>query len=48
MSNTPVEFLSWDQNQPKENVFDENCVIMSYFMGELLTTVLIQIDLFDK
>lgn len=33
MSNTPVEFLSWDQNQPKENVFDENCVIMSYFMG---------------
>lgn len=33
MSNTPVEFLSWDQNQPKENTIDQNCVIMSYYMG---------------
>ncbi|CAL1580355.1 unnamed protein product [Knipowitschia caucasica] len=33
MSNTPVEFLSWDQNQPKENVIDENCVFMTYYMG---------------
>uniref|UniRef100_A0A3B4A4A9 Mannose receptor, C type 1b n=1 Tax=Periophthalmus magnuspinnatus TaxID=409849 RepID=A0A3B4A4A9_9GOBI len=32
MSNTPVEFLSWDQNQPKDNV-DQNCVIMTYYMG---------------
>ncbi|KAK7944579.1 hypothetical protein WMY93_000307 [Mugilogobius chulae] len=33
MSNTPVEFLSWDHKQPKENSINDNCVIMSYYMG---------------
>ncbi|KAI3374792.1 hypothetical protein L3Q82_021350, partial [Scortum barcoo] len=33
MDGTPVGFQRWDENQPDPNKFDENCVMMSYYMG---------------
>uniref|UniRef100_A0A8C5GDM7 Macrophage mannose receptor 1-like n=1 Tax=Gouania willdenowi TaxID=441366 RepID=A0A8C5GDM7_GOUWI len=33
MDGTPMSFQRWDENQPNSNVFDENCVSMSYHMG---------------
>ncbi|CAG5896528.1 unnamed protein product [Menidia menidia] len=33
MDGTPVSFQRWDENQPSSNVFDENCVSMTYHMG---------------
>jgi len=34
MDDTPVSFLRWDENQPSSAAFDENCVTMTYHMGE--------------
>uniref|UniRef100_A0A4W6EZB1 Mannose receptor, C type 1b n=1 Tax=Lates calcarifer TaxID=8187 RepID=A0A4W6EZB1_LATCA len=33
MDGTSVSLQRWDENQPNSNVFDENCVAMSYYMG---------------
>ncbi|XP_037131941.1 macrophage mannose receptor 1b isoform X2 [Syngnathus acus] len=33
MDGTSVGYQRWDENQPNQNTYDENCVAMSYFMG---------------
>ncbi|XP_041848819.1 macrophage mannose receptor 1-like isoform X2 [Melanotaenia boesemani] len=33
MDGTPVSFQRWDENQPNSEVYDENCVSMTYHMG---------------
>ncbi|KAM4552770.1 macrophage mannose receptor 1-like isoform 2-T2 [Odontesthes bonariensis] len=38
MDDTPVSFQGWDENQPSSDVFDENCVTMTYHMGFWRTT----------
>lgn len=34
MDGSPVTLQRWDENQPNSNTFDENCVIMTSYMGE--------------
>lgn len=34
MDGSPVGLQRWDENQPNTNTFDENCVTMTYYMGE--------------
>lgn len=34
MDGTPVSFRRWDEDQPSTSGFDQNCVFMSYHMGE--------------
>uniref|UniRef100_A0AAQ5XL32 Mannose receptor, C type 1b n=3 Tax=Amphiprion ocellaris TaxID=80972 RepID=A0AAQ5XL32_AMPOC len=38
MDGTPVSFQKWDDEQPNSNAFDENCVVMTYYMGFWRTT----------
>uniref|UniRef100_A0A3Q3KWV0 Mannose receptor, C type 1b n=1 Tax=Mastacembelus armatus TaxID=205130 RepID=A0A3Q3KWV0_9TELE len=33
MDGTPLSLQRWDENQPNSNVFDESCVVMTYYMG---------------
>ncbi|XP_023259418.1 macrophage mannose receptor 1-like [Seriola lalandi dorsalis] len=33
MDDSPVALQRWDENQPKADAFDENCVTMAYYMG---------------
>ncbi len=34
MDGSPVGIQRWDENQPDPTKFDENCVIMTYYVGE--------------
>lgn len=34
MDGSSLGFQRWDENQPDANTFDENCVAMTYYMGE--------------
>ncbi|KAF3698790.1 Macrophage mannose receptor 1 [Channa argus] len=33
MDDSPVGLQRWDENQPNSDNFDENCVVMTYYMG---------------
>ncbi|XP_034742579.1 macrophage mannose receptor 1b isoform X3 [Etheostoma cragini] len=33
MDGSPVALQKWDENQPNSDAFDENCVLMTYYMG---------------
>ncbi|XP_037642855.1 macrophage mannose receptor 1b isoform X1 [Sebastes umbrosus] len=33
MDGSPVGLQKWDENQPNSEVFDQNCVSMTYYMG---------------
>ncbi|KAK2822607.1 hypothetical protein Q5P01_022672 [Channa striata] len=33
MDSSLIGFQRWDENQPNSDVFDENCVTMTYYMG---------------
>lgn len=34
MDGTSLSLQRWDENQPKTDAYDENCVTMGYYMGE--------------